>query len=110
MVAAACHGGAPPDDPSGPEGSAKPFSFPPVEKIVNPLDPATHNPILVDAKGSCHVDGPHETAVPCPAELRDPEYANKCADRLVIQRGPTQCQCEVFGDPPYVGQVPCPKP
>jgi len=61
--------------------------------------------------GGCYVQvaTSPKTTVDCPAALTDPAWAKSCHDQLVVVRGDV-CQCEIFADPPYVGQVPCPKP
>lgn len=128
VAAAACHDAtAPSNDPRTAPSSAasvtpptsdvdpvtgRPatsFSFPKPEKIANPIDPKTGEPVTVDAKGSCWVRDKklEKVTIPCPPELDAKAWATKCADRLVQQRGET-CQCEVFANPPYVGEVPCP--
>ena len=86
------------------------FSFRPVDRIVSPTDPKSNLPILVDESGACYVKNSTsgKTTLACPPELTDPAWAQSCHDQIVNQRGAT-CQCEVFADPPYVGQVPCPK-
>jgi hypothetical protein len=107
----------PPTSPKTDEGNdpvtgrpATSFKFAPVDRIASPTDPKSGQSILVDQSGACYVESPPggKTALECPPELKAPEWAKKCADKLVNQRGDS-CQCEVFADPPYVGRVPCPK-
>lgn len=108
----ACAESKPPADHSNDAVTGRPantFSFPPVEKIASPTDPASNLAIMVGASGACYVDTTpsKKTPLPCPPGIAVTEWSHACADRLVVFRGDV-CQCEVFGDPPYIGRVPCP--
>jgi hypothetical protein len=88
---------------------APPFSG---RRLVSPTRSGNSKPIFVDGKSHCWVEGIHlgdKAPVDCPSEIDVAAWANACSDKLVFETAPDHCQCEVFGNPPYVGTVPCPK-
>ena len=83
-----------------------------VRRVANEHDPSGQKPVFVAKDASCYVEGAkigERAPIACPDGVDVQAWAASCADQLVFEESTDRCRCEIFGNPPYIGTVPCPR-